>query len=184
MTVLDYILIGILGFFALIGLFRGLVNQLFSLVGLVAGFILAKVFYGTVMTNLGFHFFLAEIVSFVLIFVSVLLCAKAIGFLVEKVMKLAKLSLFNRVCGLLLGLIKGFALCALVITIMLLVYPEGEKFVRSSPVAGYFFRAGGAIYRIIPDDIKGEFKNEGPEVRDEKELPPSIHDGKNHQNRF
>jgi membrane protein required for colicin V production len=185
MTVLDYILIGTLVFFAIIGLIRGLVSQLISILGLVAGFVLARIYYGSVVSYLGLHFYIGEFVAFLIVFVGVFICAKIAGMIVEKFLKSARLSLFNRISGFLLGFMKGFALCSLIIAFMLLVYPEGDKVVRSSPAANYFYKAAEAIYRIVPEDIRGKFKpEEGGGVREEREPSPSNPDKKNGQNRF
>lgn len=185
MTVFDYILVGIVVFFAIIGLLRGLVGQLFSLFGLILGFVLAKIYYGTLADYLGLHQYLGGFVAFFLLFIAVFICTRLVGMIVERIMRSAKLSLFNRVCGFLLGFLKGFALCALIIACVLLLYPEGEKVVKSSPAASYFYKAAEAIYRIIPDDIKGSFRQAVPdEITEKKEPTPSSPDGKNPENRF
>jgi membrane protein required for colicin V production len=185
MPVLDYIIIGILGFFAVIGLIRGLVSQLFSIFGLVAGFVLARVYYGNVADYLGLHQYMGGFAAFLLVFIAVFICTRLIGLLVEKILKLTKLSLFNRVCGFLLGFLKGFAICSLIVACMLLIYPEGEKVVKSSPAASYFYRAAEAIYRVVPEGIKGTFKQaESDDVKEETEPPPSSPDRKNPENRF
>ncbi len=173
MSVLDYILIGILVFFAFLGLIRGLVSQLFSILGLVAGFLAARAYYGKLAVYLGLQKYVGGFSAFLLIFIAGFICARLLGLLVEKLMKTMKLSLFNRVCGFLLGLLKGFAICALIIAGMLLVYPEGEKVVKSSPAASYFLRAGRAIYRVIPDDIKGRKEAEPGKVMEKNDPPPA-----------
>lgn len=154
MVVIDYVLLALLLFFAVMGFFRGIVSQLFSIVGMVGGFMGAKLFYLKAVDWAGLDVQYGTVIAFILMFLAIFIIVKLLGVLLEKILKAAKLSLFNRFCGFFLGLVKGFALCVLLVVLMLFLYPEGRKIVNASPVASYFLKAADGIYSIMPSDLK------------------------------
>lgn len=175
MSVLDYILVGIMGCFAIGGLLRGFIGQVFSIAGIFGGFLLARFYYVKVVELLGLDVYLGDVASFLLTFFAVFLGVKLIGALVEKLVKPAKLSFFNRFCGTLLGVLKGFLISVLVISLILLVYPRGEEKVRESLWATYFLKTSMSVHRYIPEEIREIFQEGQKEgvIRESESPAPS-----------
>jgi len=107
LAILDYVLIALLVFFGVAGFLRGLISQLFSVIAIITGFMVARVFYGQVEAFIGIKSYYGPIGSFLLTFLVVFILVKVLGFLTEKIVKVVKLSAFNRICGLLLGVIRA-----------------------------------------------------------------------------
>ncbi len=159
LAILDYVLIALLLFFGVAGFLRGLISQLFSVIAIIAGFLVARVFYNQVEQFIGFKSYYGPIASFLLTFLVVFILVKVLGYFSEKIMKIVKLSAFNRVCGLLLGMIKGIVVCTLFISLLLIVYPRGKALVEGSSSATYFLKAGKEVYRLFPEGIKKQYEN-------------------------
>jgi len=113
MTAFDYIFLGVLGFSALIGLWRGLASEVISLLAWALA-LLATWRYGSDTAAL-----LAGIVaepawryvaSFVLIFVAVLLLAALLRFLLRELLKAAGLGTADHFFGAIYGLARGLAI--------------------------------------------------------------------------
>lgn len=119
MNWIDLILLGLFALFGLRGYFRGFFRELFSLAGLVAGF-MAAVTYDQEMAALfpsQWHIspFLQKGLAFVSIFFIVYFALNLIGWLLHRSEKLLFLKTLNRTGGIALGLGKGAALCALAV---------------------------------------------------------------------
>jgi membrane protein required for colicin V production len=161
MTILDYVLLIILLIFAVMGFVRGLISQLFSVVGIVLGFVLSKLYYVKVASLIQLDPGYGNVIAFVSVFLAVFLVVKILGLLVEKLFKIAKFSLFNRTCGLLLGLFKGFIVCVVITYLILGFYPGGEGTINRSPSARYFLKAGKVIYGLLPRDVRQRYNSSG-----------------------
>ncbi len=119
MNWVDLIVLGVLALFGLRGYFRGLFREVLSLVGLVAGFIVA-VRYDETVAALGRAYwnaspFILKGAAFVALFFVVYFSFSLIGWLLHRSEKALFLQGLNRVGGITIGIGKGAALSALVI---------------------------------------------------------------------
>lgn len=160
----DLILLGLFALFGLRGYFRGFFRELFSLVGLVAGFMVAVAYDQEIAALFPAHWrvspFLQKGVAFVSIFFIVYFALNLIGWLLHRSEKLLFLKALNRTGGIALGLGKGAALCALAVFLLnsnsLLSQPARENFAGSylvRPLAKFgqdLFRFGKE--KIFPGD--------------------------------
>ncbi len=112
---LDWFIIGILALGFIFGLFRGLIDTLFSFVGLVIAIILTVYIAPLVVVELGLtHQPLMVIILFVAIFVAFWLLIKGIGSLLEKALSSVGIGGLNR----LLGGILYFSIISIVLGIL------------------------------------------------------------------
>jgi len=116
---IDLILIGMLALFGLRGFFRGLFREIFSLLGLIAGFIMAVALLGPGAAYAAQFWkapplFLKGAV-FVAIFFVVYFVFSVIGWLLHRSERLLFLKTLNRAGGIAVGLGKGAAIIALAI---------------------------------------------------------------------
>ena len=120
MTYADYIILGVLAFFLIKGLFKGLINQVMSIAGMIAGLILAWKFYPPVSefgTGAGIPQTVSMTISFILIYAAVVFIAKFLGKTLHKLAKALFLGWINRLAGAVFGFIEGL----LLITILLVL---------------------------------------------------------------
>jgi len=118
LQVVDWIFLGILTLSIFIGMVRGLVKEVVSLVGLVLGFILAKDY----ATDIGEWFdFLLDTrlaryaVGFAVILFGVLLVSALVRWTLAKIIQLSSLTLMDHLAGGMFGFLRGIVLL-LVIT--------------------------------------------------------------------
>lgn len=145
MTYVDYIILGGLAFFLVKGYFKGLINQVMSIAGMISGLIIAWKFYPLVSqfgTDLGIPETVSMVISFILIYAAVVFIAKFLGKILHKLAKALFLGWVNRLAGALFGLIEGL----LLITILLVLISftplnrTMEDLKKDSPVLDFMHR--------------------------------------------
>lgn len=111
MNGLDYLIILFIGYFALRGIQRGVVRILFDLVGLIGGILLSIRYYphfiSYFQTTFSFSQHVAVVASIVFILMSMVSISIIFGRLLDHVVTMTGLGLFNRLLGGGLGMVKG-----------------------------------------------------------------------------
>jgi len=104
----DIIVLAVIGILTIIGLWKGMVRQIFGLLGVIAGYMLAMRFYqpcSKFLTDI--HPGAAKAISFIAIFLACILVAHLIAWGIGRFFAVAKLGFLNRIGGGLLGFLKG-----------------------------------------------------------------------------
>ena len=118
----DLILLCVFALFGLRGFFRGFFRELLSLVGLVAGFMVAVAYDQEIATLVSKHWRMSPLLlkglSFVGIFFVVYFLLNLAGWLLHRSEKLLFLKTLNRTGGIALGAGKGAALAAMAIFLL------------------------------------------------------------------
>ncbi len=126
MTVLDYGLLGILGFFFILGIRRGGLRQLTDLGAILGGLYIASQYHGVVGGQLGALFRIEPpyqaIVGFIVIWALVLAVVLGFGMILHRVIQLTALGPVNRILGGVLGTLKG--LCIVIPCLIVLLALE------------------------------------------------------------
>jgi membrane protein required for colicin V production len=121
--IFDLVMLLIVAYFAVKGIFRGFFNELFSLVGIVSGLYFGFQHAGAAeKLLLGWFTFLnpslARIIGIALIFFGVCVVCSLIGKLFSAVLSAASLGALDRFCGFLAGAAKGVAVVALIVIVL------------------------------------------------------------------
>src|SRR4029077_17986405 len=138
---------------------EGFFHQAFGLAGLVVGYLLAAWQYHRLADWFGPHLkspWLGEIAAFVIIFLAVVIVAGIAGRIVRWAMKEAGLSLFDRILGGILGLLKGMLFVAVILMGMTAFTPT-SKWLEGSELAPYFLVVGRAAIWGGPAPVRGKF---------------------------
>ena len=111
------------------GLIQGMVRELTGLVGVVLGFFIAKSHYSKVLPFV--QQYVADptytvTLSYIVVFVGVLLMVTVMGYLLRKFMVLTFTDGFDHLLGGCVGFAKGFLLCVVALAIL-------KRFVPTSP---------------------------------------------------
>jgi membrane protein required for colicin V production len=159
---IDVILAVVLAFFALRGFMRGFSREIFALIGLVGGVVVAGAMYGdaAVMLPPEVPEIVRPAVAFGGVFLGVALAAKLVGMAVHRLLGLTLLSPLDRVAGILFGVAKGAAVIALGTIVVRAITPPNalEKLCAGSvlmqPILAFIDdgRAGAAA-RTLPDPL-------------------------------
>ena len=156
---LDIVLLTILLVTIIMGIIKGLIRQVIGLIAVIVGLILAIYNYsyvGQIYSRLISHQALRNLLGFFTIFVIVLCLGWLMAALLSKLAK-GPLKFLNYALGGFLGLCKGI-LIAGVIVFAFLVFPVNKEVLKESQIAPYCLKITKAIYYLIPQSLKQEFK--------------------------
>lgn len=122
MTTLDIIILVVWGAGAIVGFRKGFLKQLASLLGLVAGLLIAKALYATVAERvflpLTDSLTVAQGIAFVVIWLAVPLAFLLLASLLTKAMEAVSLGWVNRLLGAVLGALKAALLVSLLVCVV------------------------------------------------------------------
>ena len=159
MNVADWLILIVIVLSVLVAATEGFVRQAFGIAGLIVGYLLAAWQYERLAAWFAPHLtspWLGEIAGFVIIFLAVLLAASIAGSTVRWAMKEAGLSLFDRILGSLLGLLKGGLFVAVILMGMTAFTPT-SRLLEGSQLAPYFLVLGRAAIWLAPSQLRAKF---------------------------
>ena len=160
MTIIDIILLVVIGAGAVIGFIKGFIKQLASILGLIVGLLAAKALYVSVaervFSKITDSMTFAQILAFVVIWIVVPLWFLLVAALLTKAMEAVSLGWLNRWLGAGLGALKFLLLVSLLICVVEFIDSDNtmidrtmkEESVLYYPIesfAGMFFPAAKEV---------------------------------------
>ena len=159
MNWVDFAIIAVIAWFTFSALRAGFIREAATLAGAVLGVILAGQFYERLAADI--EVFIddartAEVGAFIIIFGSTLLGAQMIALFLKKVATLLMLGPLDTVGGGVLGFLKGFVICELLL-IAAVTFPtlHMQEDVADSSLAPVFLDVLPVLTLLLP----GEFKD-------------------------
>lgn len=152
MSFIDIGILGVLVVFLAKGVIRGLLKEVCSLLGLVVGGFFAFTFYLPLAQTLQDSFALpAQLCiwgSFLAIFVLVVIVFAAVGFVLNRLVKVAFLGGFDRLAGALFGFVQGVVLLSMIVLALnsSVVPKSAQVMMRDSRLAPPFAELGESIF--------------------------------------
>jgi membrane protein required for colicin V production len=131
MDAVDWILLAVLGVSVLLGMWRGLVREVISLAGWIAGFWIAQAWAPQAADWLplqGASEVLRYLAGFVTVFVAVLVVSVMLGWMVSKLVSAVGLGLVDRLLG---GVFGGLRGVVLLLTLAVVVSPVSYTHLRA-----------------------------------------------------
>ncbi|MDA8179497.1 MAG: CvpA family protein [Desulfobacteria bacterium] len=168
MNLLDLILAVLIAWFAVAGIVRGLVRQLFSLGGLVAGHLAGIRYYAVAQGKIGLTFRYAEVVGYAIVFLAVYLAVRLAGGLVEDRVRKSKLSGTDRLAGMAAGLVKGALFSILIVFLLVILLPRDARLLRESKAAPAAIAAGKRLAAVFPERFAESFREKIQAIRPAK----------------
>jgi membrane protein required for colicin V production len=154
----DIIVLAVIGILTIIGLFNGMVKQLFGLAGVVAGYMLAMKYYQLCSKYLtSFHPGTARALSFIAIFLACIILAHIIGWLVGKFVTTTGLGFLNKIGGGLLGFVKGCLIVCVAVMVLNAFFPADTGFFKKSHTIKYIQRVTALFKKVTHEDIKAKY---------------------------
>ncbi|MBN2408384.1 MAG: CvpA family protein [Candidatus Aminicenantes bacterium] len=156
---LDILFLLVIGVSLVLGLIKGLTRMIIGIASVVAGFIIAALYYRPVSALFN-RLLTAEIwrhlIAFVLIFIAVVIVGGLVSFLLSKIIK-GPLRFADRILGSTLGVITGVLICG-VMVIAQLAFPVDKQALRDSAIAPYCYWLTKGMIQVIPQELKEKFK--------------------------
>lgn len=160
MNLLDFLLIVILGYCLVRGIFRGLIKELSSVVGVFGGFYAAYTYYPQVatylarwVTNPGYQ----SIISFMIIFGLVFLAVGFAGVVIKYLMNIAFLGWTDRISGAIFGTLKGLLITTVVLLVLTTFLPKNSDIIKKSWVAHHMLQFSAYLVKVTPKEMKQSF---------------------------
>ena len=149
MNIFDIIVVIILAYCVIRGIFRGLLKELSSIIGVFGGFYAAYTYYMMVARPLSrwiSHTGYLNLVSFLIIFCIVFLVISMVGVIINYLLKLAFLGWFDRLAGALFGAVKAILIVSVLLIALTTFLPKGSPIIKDSllsPPHRFYFRENG-----------------------------------------
>ncbi|MFC1821687.1 CvpA family protein [Thermodesulfobacteriota bacterium] len=156
MNPLDIIIIAVMAFLLVRGIFRGFIREVTSLAGLVLGILLASRFQPQMSDYLKSHIPSTPylpLISFAVIFVVILISCNLLGWFLKQVIKKALLGWADRVLGAGFAMLKGLILVYLVIILLTFFHPGATTLIAKSKMARLVTISSQSLARLISPDV-------------------------------
>ncbi len=155
------ILLAIIIVYSLVrGIFRGLVKEISSIVGVVGGFFAGYTFYpnlagmiGKVFSNQAY----ARLVAFLAIFILVYLAISICGVIIKYLMNIVYLGWTDRIGGGLFGLTKAILIAAVLVMAFTAFLPKNAPLIKESRIARHTMFISETMAKITSPKLKHSF---------------------------
>ena len=176
MNPLDIIIIAVMAFLLVRGIFRGFIREVTSLGGLILGIYLASRFQPQMSDYLKSHLPSTPylpLISFTIIFMGILVSCNLLGWFLKKVIKKALLGGVDRALGAGFALLKGTILVYLVLILLTFFLPGTTPLIAKSKMAHIITMSSQYLARLVSPDIYRDLTRKfmaGPPVKTEQKV--------------
>lgn len=168
MNPFDIVICVVLAYCLIRGIFRGLVKEVSSLVGVLIGFWAAYTYYGMLARPLGqwisnpsYRF----ILSFILIFTAVFIVISLLGVIMRYLLSIVFLGSVDRIFGALFGLLKGVLIASVLLLVFTAFLPKNSPLVQDSLLSPHLSNVSEQMARALSSDMKIEFGHKIKELK-------------------
>ena len=156
MNFFDIAIIIIISFCLIRGVFRGILSELASIVGVVAGFYGAYNYYKEFTPLLQkwiANEALINIIVFFVLFCLILASINVIAIVLEKALKVAFLGWIDKIFGAVFGAVKGVLVTAVVYILLTTFIPKDHTLISQSMLSPYVARVSSAMTLFISKNM-------------------------------
>ena len=156
MNLFDWFLVAILAYSTVVAFVRGILLELFSLGGLVAGILLAAWNYpalAALLSRIITTAATADVVAFLLIAVGVMIVAALVGRTLHRTVDAIGLGFFDRLLGAGFGFARGCLLGVAILMAATAFLPKTD-WIENSHLAPYFLAGVHAVSFVVPHDLQ------------------------------
>jgi membrane protein required for colicin V production len=156
LNLFDWLLLAILAYSTIMAFVRGIILELFSLGGLIAGILLASWNYHNVALQIS-HIITtletAQIVAFFLIVIVVMVLCTLLSKLLNRTAHAIGLGFFDRLLGAAFGFVRG---CLFGVTILMAIaaFLPQSQWLANSQLSPYFLAGVHAVSFVVPHDLQ------------------------------
>ncbi len=165
-TFLDFLFAVIILVSTVFALMKGLVREIISLVSLIAGFVLAVLYYripASWAAEYSRTESVADLLGFMIIFAGIILLGAIAAFLVNRFVKAASLKWIDRLLGAIFGLLRGWAISSILV-VALIAFPVRENLMARSFLAPFLLAGARTAVYMVPQSLKDKFNEQYKKV--------------------
>jgi len=156
-TSFDYAVMAVIGLSALRGMWRGLLAEVFGLIGWIAALLIAGRFVGAVVPYIPAHWpggaLTQWLIAFLLIVAAVLVISSVAGALLTRVTEVVGLRGIDRSLGLLFGLVRGAILVVILVALAGLTELPQHDFWRNALFRPAAEQGVRELKPLLPDTL-------------------------------
>lgn len=174
MNPFDILIIVILGYSLVRGLFRGLVKEISSIIGVLGGFYAAYSYYkhlGNLLSGVIHDVSYLNILSFLIIFCGVLILVSALSVIIKYLLNIAFLGWVDRVGGVFFGLTKGILIISVLFISLTAFLPKGTAFIKNSILAPHVSWISENMAKVVSQEMKQDFTTKLGELKKIWKIP-------------
>jgi membrane protein required for colicin V production len=166
MNLFDWFLIALLAYSTVMAFLRGIILELFTLGGLIAGILLASwnyyyiaMYFERVMSPT-----IAQIGAFLLIVVGIMILSTLLGKALNRTAHAIGLGFFDRLLGAVFGLARG-CLFAIAILMAVAAFRPHSTWAQNSRLSPYFLAGVHAVSFVVPHDLQQQIMNGAEQIK-------------------
>jgi membrane protein required for colicin V production len=174
MNPFDIIIIVILGYSLVRGIFRGLVKEVSSIIGALGGFYAAFTYYtmlAKLLSGLIKETAYLNILSFLIIFCGVLIIVGILGIIIKYLLNIAFLGWVDRIGGVGFGLVKGILIASILFITLTAFLPKGSAFLKNSMLAPHVSWVSEKMAKVVSKEMKQDFMAKLGELKKAWKIP-------------
>ncbi|WP_161946340.1 CvpA family protein [Desulfonatronum thiosulfatophilum] len=168
MNTLDILILIILGFAMIRGLFRGFIGEISSVIGLIVGFILANRYYAqltplveSILPDPG----TAQMLSYALVFCTGLVGVLMVASVLRHLLRVVLLGWVDRFAGGVIGLLKGGLICVLLVLLLTTFLSPKADILVESRLAPQVNRFSAILADLLPTEMRRQFEDKSQPLR-------------------
>jgi len=159
--IVDLFLVNFCLYCSIRGIWRGTVNEAFSIVGILIGLIVASAYYADVaqsficnwIINKQIGYMFAYLVSFIIIY----LIINCLGILVSYLFHLTNSGWGSHISGGVVGSIKGLLFVSVLTIPLIIFFPKGSNYIRNSTLLSYEIPISEQMTHVISEEMQRTF---------------------------
>ncbi len=174
MNPFDILIVVILGYSLVRGLFRGLVKEIASIIGVFGGFYAAYTYYqilAKLLSGLIHDVSYLNILSFLIIFCGVLIVVSVLGVIIKYLLNIAFLGWVDRIGGVIFGFAKGLLIVSVLFISLTAFLPKGSAFIKNSVLAPHVSWVSEKMAKVVSQEMKQDFMSKLGEFKKAWKIP-------------
>jgi membrane protein required for colicin V production len=160
MNIFDIVMVVIVSFCLIRGLFKGLIGEMSGIIGVVAGFYGAFTYYPLItpyaepwIQNSGIR----NLIAFFVLFCGVLLVVGLIALLIRNILKLVFLGWVDRTFGLVFGAAKGILVVSVLFIMITTFFPKNTNILSGSKFSPHIAKVSKTLTVFVSKNSKQTF---------------------------
>lgn len=174
MNTLDTVVLVILAYCVIRGIFRGIIREISSIAGVICGYYAGYTYYEGVAESLQPWIknpSYANITGFVVLFCAVFIVVNVLGLIIRYFMNVTLMGWLDRVLGFVFGTAKAVLICSIIVVMLTAFLPRGAPLVRDSVTAPYISRISEWIVMVVSQEMKFEYEQKIKELKKHWNIP-------------